>query len=56
MYIPNDDTQNYPFYRLQLVVEKCRHYLGIPRTGGITVQDLFDLVYCLGPGPAIQEN
>ena len=21
MYIPNDDTQNYPFYRLQLVVD-----------------------------------
>ena len=21
MYIPNNDTQNYPFYRLQLVVE-----------------------------------
>ena len=20
MYFPNDDTQNYPFYRLQLVV------------------------------------
>ena len=23
MYIPNDDKQNYPFYKLQLV--KCRH-------------------------------
>ena len=22
IYIPNDDTQNYPFYRLQLVFEK----------------------------------
>ena len=22
IYIPNDDTQNYPFYRLQLMVEK----------------------------------
>ena len=22
MYIPNDDTQNHPFCRLQLVVEK----------------------------------
>ena len=21
IYIPNDDTQNYPFFRLQLVVE-----------------------------------
>ena len=21
MYIPNDETQNYPFYRVQLVVE-----------------------------------
>ena len=25
MYIPNDDTQNYPFRRLQLVVETFRH-------------------------------
>ena len=24
-YIPNYDTQNYPFYRLQLVVEKFEH-------------------------------
>ena len=22
MYVPNADTQNYPFYRLKLVVEK----------------------------------
>ena len=25
MYIPNDDTQNYPFCRLQLVVEMYGH-------------------------------
>ena len=25
MYIPNDDTQNYPFYRLKLVVETFEH-------------------------------
>ena len=25
MYIPNDDTQNYPLYRLQLVVEMFGH-------------------------------
>ena len=25
MYIPNDYTQNWPFYRLQLVVEMFRH-------------------------------
>ena len=25
MSIPNNDTQNYPFSRLQLVVKMCRH-------------------------------
>ena len=25
MYIPNDDTQNYPFSRLKLVVETFKH-------------------------------
>ena len=25
MYIPNDDTQNYPFCRLQIVVETFEH-------------------------------
>ena len=25
MYIPNDDTQNYPISRLQLVAETFRH-------------------------------
>ena len=25
MYIPNDDTQNYPFFRLQFVVEMFGH-------------------------------
>ena len=25
MYIPNDDTQNYPFCKLQLVVETFGH-------------------------------
>ena len=25
MYIPNDDTQKYPFVRLQLVVETFEH-------------------------------
>ena len=25
MYIPNDDTQKYPFYRLQLLVEMFGH-------------------------------
>ena len=25
MYIPNDDTPNYPFFRLQLVVETFGH-------------------------------
>ena len=25
MYIPNGDTQNYPFFRLQLVVETIEH-------------------------------
>ena len=25
MYIPNDDTQNYPFCKLQLVVETFKH-------------------------------
>ena len=25
MYIPNDDTQNYPLCRLQLVIEKFGH-------------------------------
>ena len=25
MIIPNDDTQNYPFYRLQLVFETFGH-------------------------------
>ena len=25
MYISNDDTQNYPFFRLQLVVETFGH-------------------------------
>ena len=25
MYIPNDDTQNYPFCRLKLVVETFEH-------------------------------
>ena len=25
MYIPNDDTQNYPFSRLELVVHKFEH-------------------------------
>ena len=25
MYIPNDDTQNYPFCRLKLVVEMFEH-------------------------------
>ena len=25
MYIPNDDTQNYPFCRSQLVVESFEH-------------------------------
>ena len=28
----------------------------LPRTGGIAVPDLIDLMYCPGPGPAIQEN
>ena len=26
MYIPNDDTQNYPFRRLQLEVETFEHF------------------------------
>ena len=25
MYIPNDDTQNYPFFRLELVVETLEY-------------------------------
>ena len=25
MYIPNDDTQNYPFYKLQFVVKTFGH-------------------------------
>ena len=25
VYIPDDNKQNYPFYRLQLVVETFRH-------------------------------
>ena len=25
LYMPNDDTQNYPFCRLKLVVETCEH-------------------------------
>ena len=25
MYIPNDDTQNYPFCKLKLVVKICEH-------------------------------
>ena len=25
MYIPNDDTENYPFYRLQLMVKTFGH-------------------------------
>ena len=25
MHIPNDDTQNYPFYKLQLLVETFGH-------------------------------
>ena len=25
MYIPNDDTLNYPFYRLKLVVDTFEH-------------------------------
>ena len=24
MYIPNDDTENYPFYRLQLMVKTLK--------------------------------
>ena len=27
MYIPNDDTQNYPFSRLQLVAETFGHLM-----------------------------
>ena len=27
IYIPNDNTQNYPFFRLQLVVEKLNTQL-----------------------------
>ena len=30
MYIPNDDSQNYPFCRLQLVVESFYTQLGKP--------------------------
>ena len=30
MYIPNDDTQNYLFWRLQLMVEKFEHQLNKP--------------------------
>ena len=30
MYIPNDDTQNYPFCRLQLVVETLDTQLNEP--------------------------
>ena len=32
MYIPNDNKQNYPFYRLQLVVEtvKTLHLMNQP--------------------------
>ena len=25
MYIPNDDTQNYPFSKLKFVIEKFEH-------------------------------
>ena len=28
MYIPNDDKQNFPFFTLQLVVEKSGHFTG----------------------------
>ena len=27
MHIPNDDTQNYPFPRLKLVVESFEHFI-----------------------------
>ena len=30
MYIPNEDTQNYPFCRLQLVVETFGHSTSEP--------------------------
>ena len=32
LYIPNDDTQNYPFCRLQLVVEILDTQLNKPST------------------------
>ena len=30
MYIPNDDTENYPFCRLKLVVEMFKHLINQP--------------------------
>ena len=35
MYIPDDVTQNYPFYRLQLVVETFGHstLIKVPKIG-----------------------
>ena len=37
MYIPNDDTQYYPFYRLQLVVEFLQHNsIKVPKVDKLT--------------------
>ena len=36
MYIPNDDTQRYPFCRLQLVVEQLQLMNKIPKVVGPT--------------------
>ena len=32
IYIPNDDTENYPFYSLQTVVETIGHSMNQPNS------------------------
>ena len=36
MYIPNDDSQNYPFYRLQLVFATKQDSMKVPKSRQIS--------------------
>ena len=60
IYIPNDDTENYPFYSLQTVVETIGHSMNQPikiqrirkryyKTLGTSVKKHCPITLCLPP-------
>ena len=46
MHIPNDDTQNYPFCRLKLVVQTNNNLVKVPKVVKPTNKKTLDHLYC----------